>query len=68
MCIQFEFVGDEFKQFLFYFDHIFPGCQTGAVADAEDVCVDGDGGLAEGGVEDHVGGFASHSCFKLFGG
>ena len=61
-----------FYQFFFDFDDIFARCQSCAVGDAEDVGIDGDGGLAEGGVEYDVGGFAADAGqgfegFAIFG-
>ncbi len=54
-----EFRGDELQQFLFHFEHVLARCQSGAVGDAEDMRVDGDGRLAEGGVENDIGGLAA---------
>ena len=53
--------GDEFQQPLFDFQDVFPRRQAGAVGYPEDVGVHGDGGLAERGVEDDVGGFPAYS-------
>ena len=39
--------------------HVLAGGQTGPVRDAEDVGVDGNRGLAEGGVEHHIGRLAA---------
>ena len=54
-----KFFGHDAHQFIFYFAHVFAGGEVHAVADAKDVGVDGHHGLAEGGVEDDVGGFAA---------
>ena len=50
---------DDLEQFIFHLGHCLARRQTDAVGDAEDVCIDGDGFLAEGGVEYHVGGLAA---------
>ena len=56
------------QQFFFYFQHGFPRRQTGAIADAKYVRIDGNGGLAEGCVEDDIRCFAPDAgqCFKGF--
>ena len=52
-----EFFRDDFDQFVFHFAHVFSRGEVHAVGDAEDVGIYGHRGLAEGGVEDDVGGF-----------
>ena len=44
------------------------GSKAGAVADAKDVSVDRKGFFSKGGIEDHIGGFATNSgqFLKLF--
>src|SRR4029079_136999 len=44
------------------------GSEAGAVADPEQMGVDGDGRLAEGGVEDDIGGLAADAGQRLEGG
>src|SRR5262245_57010802 len=44
------------------------GSETGAVADPEDMGVDGDGGLAECRVEDDIGGLAADAGKRFEGG
>src|SRR5690554_7861384 len=46
------------QQLLLHFDHVLALGDAGAVGDPEDMGVHGDGGLAEGGVENDVGGLA----------
>ena len=43
------------------------GSEAGAVADAEEMGVDGDGRLAEGDVEDDIGGLAADAGQRLEG-
>ncbi len=56
-----ELIRHEFQQFFLDLRHVLAGCEPGAVADPEDMGVDRDGRLSEGGVEDHVGGLAPHA-------
>src|SRR5438105_579029 len=49
-----EFGRRELEQFLFDLERILPRCDSRAIGDAEDVRVDRDGGLAEGGVQHHA--------------
>ena len=56
-----EFGRDGLEQLLFHFQHGLAGGEADAVGDAEDVGVDRHGRLAEGGVENHVGGLAPHA-------
>ena len=50
-----------FEQTHFDFIGVGSGCQTGAVADPEDMCVHRHGGFAESHVQHHVGGLASYT-------
>ena len=50
-----------FQQFHLDFDGRFAGRQPGAIADAKDMRVDGDGRFAEGNIEHDVRGLAAHS-------
>ncbi len=56
-----ELLGNHLQQLLLHRQRGLSLCQSGAVGDAEDVGVHRHGGLAEGGVEHHVGGLASHA-------
>ncbi|MCY1535937.1 hypothetical protein D9M68_713660 [compost metagenome] len=55
------FAGHEFFELAFDFQHVLAGGDAGAVGHAEDVRVHGHRGLAERGVEHHVGGLAAHA-------
>ena len=46
---------------VFDFARVFPGRQTGAVADPENMRVDRHGGLAKRHIQNHIGGFAPHT-------
>ena len=59
--IEDEFFRDDFDQFVFHFAHVFARGEVHAVGDAEDVGVYSHRGLAEGGVEDDVGGFPPYA-------
>src|SRR6185503_16741064 len=52
-------------QFHFDFERCFAGRQSGAVSDAKDVRIDGNRRLAEGNVEDDVGGLAADTGQRL---
>ena len=52
--VLFVLIGDEFQQALFDFQDVFAGRQAGAVGYPEYVGIHGNGGLAEGGIEDDV--------------
>lgn len=54
-------LGDGFFEFSFDFIDIFTLCQSGAVADAEDMSVDGDGRLSEEYIEDDIGCFTANA-------
>src|SRR6266851_6436730 len=56
-----EALGDELEKFVLDLAHILARCEAGAVGDAKDVRVHRDGRMAEGGVEDHVGGLPADS-------
>lgn len=62
----FVFVWCDLEQFLFDFEYGFVWCQVGLVVEFENVCVDGDGWLVEGGVEDYIGCFLVYfrECFE----
>lgn len=51
-----EFRGNIFEQFLFDLEHVLARRQAGAVTDTEDMCIHGNGRMAEGGVQYHIGG------------
>ena len=59
MGIQHEFIRHQPQQPLFNFVHILAGCDAGAVGYPEDMGIHGNGGLAKGGIEDHIGGLAA---------
>lgn len=61
MGVFFVFVRRHPQQFLFDFNDCFAWRQTGAVAEAKNMRVDGDGGLAEGGVEYDISGLAANA-------
>jgi uncharacterized membrane protein len=52
-------------QFHFHLERRLAGRQSGAVSDAEDVCIDGNRRLAESDVEDNVGGLAADTRQRL---
>ncbi|MNF02871.1 hypothetical protein D3C80_2020890 [compost metagenome] len=54
-------LGYEFHQPFFYIQHSLARCNTGAVADAENMGVDGHGQLAKCRVEHHVGSLATYA-------
>ena len=54
-----ERLRDDLFELRLDFVDVLAGREAGAVADAEDVGVDGEGLLAERGVEDDVGGLSS---------
>ena len=56
-----EFLRYQAQQAFLHLVDVLAGRYTRAVGDAKDVCVDGDGRLAEGGVEDDVGCLASNA-------
>src|SRR5690625_375316 len=60
-----ECVGNRLDQLVLHRAHGLAGRQAGAVGDAEDVRVHGNGRFAEGGVEDHVGGLAADAGQRL---
>ena len=59
MGMQLVFIRHPLFQFIFYGKHSFPRCETGPVGDPEYVCIHRDGGLVEGIVEYHIGGFSA---------
>lgn len=61
MGVFFVFVRRHAQQFLFDFNDGFAWRQAGAVAEAENMRVDGDCGLAEGGVKYDIGGLAANA-------
>ena len=54
-----EELGHDFLELGFDLVDVLAGCEAGAVADAEDVSVDGEGFLAERGIENDVRGLAA---------
>src|SRR5471030_2442695 len=68
VAVKFELGGNHFQQFIFHVLYGLSGSKAGAVTDAVDVGVDGNGGPAEGGVEHHVGGFAAYAGQGFEGG
>jgi len=56
---------DEFEKFVLHGAHRLASAKARAIGDAKDMRVDGDGGLAERGIEHDVGRFASHSRQRL---
>lgn len=58
---------DDFEQFLFHLENVFSRCQTGSVANSEDMGVDGHGRLMKSGVEHHIGRLSSHPRQSLQG-
>ena len=70
MRVAAEGLRDDLLELRFDLVDILAGSEAGAVADAEDVRVDGEGFLAEGGVEDDVGGLAADArkFLELFAG
>ena len=65
MRMQPVFLGHALQQLQLDLERVLAGRQAGAVADAEDVRVDGDGRLAEGHVHHHVGGLAADARQRL---
>ena len=63
--VQAVFLGHALQQFQLDLERVLARRQAGAVADAEDVGVDGDGRLAEGHVHHHVGGLAADAGQRL---
>ena len=59
--VELEFVGYELEQALLDLVDVFAGGEAGAVGDAENMRVHGDGRLAESGVEYDIGGLAPHA-------
>src|SRR5476649_2109692 len=57
--VQAEFLGHPLQQLQLHFERVLAGREAGAVADPEDMRVDGDGRLAERHVHHHVGGLAA---------
>ena len=53
--------GHRFQQLFFHRQGSLGYSQTDAIGNAEYMCIHGDRWLAEGGVEDYVGGLATHS-------
>ena len=60
--------GHDFQQLMLHFLDILARGQAGAVGDPEDVGVHGDGGVAEGNVQDDVGGLAADARQGFEGG
>ena len=60
--------GHRFQQLFFHCQWCSGGGQPDAIGNAEYMCIHGDRWLAEGGVEDYVGGLAPHSRqgFQVF--
>src|SRR3546814_3070079 len=56
--IQHECLRDDFFQLAFDFKHSLARRDPGAVGYPENMCIDGDGGMAESGIQHDVGGFA----------
>ena len=54
MGVLLELVGDEFLQRRFDRAHVLAGRESGAIRDAKDMRIDGDGRMAERRVQDHV--------------
>ena len=65
--VAFPMIGGPLYQPLFDFQRRLSRRQAGAVGNPEDMGVDGDGRLAEGDVEHHVGGLAPdpRQCLEL---
>ena len=61
MGVALKLVRRHFFQLLFHIQHSFAWRQSGAVADAEEMGIDGNGGHPEGDIEDDVGGFAPNT-------
>ena len=59
MGVQAKFLGHALQQLQFDLQRVLAGGEAGAVADPEDVRVDGDGRLAEADIHHHVGGLAA---------
>ena len=59
MGVEQEILGHKLHQLVFHLDHIFAGGDAGAIADAENMGVDGHGQLAKSSVKHDVGGFAA---------
>ena len=68
MRVAAEWLRDNFFELRFDLIDCLSGRQSGAVADAKDVRVDGERFLAEGGIEDDVGGLTANAwqSLKLF--
>jgi len=62
-----EFFGNDLDKPVFDGAHGFSGGEAGAVGDAENMRIDGHGGLTKRGVEYHIGRFAPHAgeCFEF---
>ena len=60
--------GHDFQQLLLHFLDILARGQAGTVGDPEDVGVHGNGGVAEGNVQDDVGGLAADARQGFEGG
>ena len=67
MCVFLKLLGRQSKQSLFNFKRRFPLGDSGAIRHSKDVGVNGDGRLAERGVQDYVGGLTSNArqCFEF---
>ena len=61
MGMQLEFIRHPLCQLFFHREHVFAGCNTGAVGNAKNVRIDRDGRLPERDIEDDAGGFAAHA-------
>ena len=59
MSVELVLVRHDFEQFFFDCHHVLAWRDAGAVGDPEDVRIDCDGRLAEGDVQNHIGGFAA---------
>ncbi len=59
VCMLTEFLGDDFVELLLNGERRASGCEASTVSDPEYVCVYGDGRLAEGRVENDVGGLTA---------
>ncbi len=61
MGIDAKRLGHALLQPLFHGQNSFARCKSGPVGDAENMCVDGNGGFAECRVEDNIGGFSANA-------
>ena len=59
MSILHEFIRYQAQQALLNFNYILAGCDSGPVGYSEDMGVDGNGWMAEGRIEYHIGRFST---------